>query len=54
MPKKFSVLDARMRLAISEKEKSSTAVPISVLNTAELVAFMVSEFDGLLESVSYY
>jgi hypothetical protein len=34
-------------------EENGSAVAVTVLNTVELVALIVAEFDGLVEAIDY-
>lgn len=55
MPKRFSVLETRLRLVASSDNTASENGKSSVtfLNSVELVALIASELDGLVEKIEY-
>ncbi len=54
MPKRFSVLETRLRLvASSEMESENGKSSTTFVNSVELIALIASELEGLLEKVEY-
>jgi hypothetical protein len=51
LPKKFTVLDSRLRLVVDDNSTSSTVT--TVVNTTELIAMIAAESNGLIESIIY-
>ena len=54
LPKRFSVLETRLRLVMKEDTKANndaTNASTTVLNSVELIAMMLAEFDGMLDNV---